>query len=225
MRIHYYSGWFDSALPEQFAEALRKDIVDKSSIAIIWGAWGIDEYDGIAKNEWLNPTGIVFDEYHAIDTRMDKAAAQDAVRNASVILLTGGGTVPQMEFIREYGLDASIKEGRASVIIGFSAGSHNMAKKYVDAVDNNYESGERAVYSGLGLDSFAYEPYFSLTNVHRHGLDSSELIQNHLLPLSQEIDIYATANDAVIRVENGKVEVITGEAYLISDSKAQKVEG
>ena len=223
MRIHYYSGWFDSALPEQFAEALRKDIVDRSTIAIVWGAWGIDEYVDIAKNEWLNPAGIVFDQYHAVDTKMDKATAQDAVKNASVILLTGGYTLPQMEFIREYGLDAAIKESRATVIIGFSAGSHNMAAKYVDAVDNNYESGKRAVYNGLGLDGFSFEPYFSLTNVYRHGLDSSELLQNHLLPLSQEIDIYATANDAVIRVEKGKVEVVTGDAYLLSNSEIKKL--
>ena len=222
-KIHYYSGWFDGPLPEPLAESLRNDISDRKSVAIIWAVWGIDEYAEIAKNDWFNPTGIIFEEYHAIDTRMDKAAAQDAVKNASVILLTGGDTVPQMDFIAEYGLDAAIKESRAAVIIGISAGAHNMAKKYIDVVDNNYESEMRAVYDGLGLDSFAMEPYFTLDNTHKHGLDNAKLIQNHLLPLSREIDIYAAAGDAAIRVENGKVKVVMGDAYLISGAEIQKL--
>ena len=223
MKIHYYSGWYDGALPEQFTESLRKDIFDKSSIAIIWGCWGIDEYACIAKNDWLSPAGIVFDEYHAIDTRMSKENAQDFVRNASVILLTGGETIPQMEFIKEYGLDAAIRESRASVIIGFSAGSHNMAKKYIDAVDNNYESEKRTVYDGLGLDSFAFKPYFSLADTRRHGLDDKKLNQDYLLPLSQEIDVYAATEGTAIRVENGTVKVVAGDVYLISKSEICKV--
>ena len=215
MRIHYYSGWFDSALPEQFAEALRKDIVDRKSLAVVWGAWNVEEYADIAKNEWLDPAGIIFDEYYPIDPRMDKAAAHAALKNASVILLMGGDTIPQKTFMDEYELAAPIKESRASVILGLSAGSKNMATKFVASTSNGYNAEEKGVYDGLDLDSFAYEPYFSL--------DNAELIQEHLLPLSQEIDIYATANDAVIRVEKGKVEVVTGDAYLLSKSEIKKL--
>lgn len=223
MAIHYYSGWFDGLLPTQLAESLRKDIIDKSSIAIIWGAWGIDEYVDIAKNDWLTPAGLVFEKYYGIDTRMNKLAAQEAVKNASVILLTGGYTVPQMKFIKEYGLDTAIKESGAAVIMGLSAGAYNMAKKCVGVVDNNYESEKRAVYNCLGLDDFAYEPYFSLANRRRHAIDSSKLIQDYLLPLSQEIDIYTTADDAAIRVENGMVQAVVGDVHLISNSEIHKV--
>ena len=225
MRTHYYSGWYDGNLPEPFAASLREDITDKSSLAIIWGAWGIDEYANIAINDWLNPANIIFEEYHAVDTRMDKSEAQDAVKNASVILLTGGDTIPQMDFITDYGLDKAIKESRANVIIGISAGSHNMAKKYVDAANNNYESGERAVYDGLGLDDFAFVPYFSLGETVRHGLESTKLIQNYLLPLSKEINIYAACDGASIRVKDGLVNVITGDVYLISGSAINNYRG
>jgi len=223
MKIHYYSGWFEDELPEQLAESLRKDIVDRTSIAIIWGAWGIEEYFEIVKNNWLTPAGIVFEKYDAIDTRMNKLAAQDAVKNASVILLTGGYTQPQLEFIMEYELNVAIEESSADVITGTSAGAFNMAKKYIGVVDNNYESEDRAVYDGLGLDGFAFEPYFSLTNRRKHGLDSSKLLQNHLLPLSQELDVYTTADDAAIRVENGIVKAVTGDVHLISDSEIRKL--
>jgi len=223
MAIHYYSGWFDGPLPAQFAESLRKDIIDRSSIAIIWGAWGIEEYVRIAKNDWLTPAGLVFEEYHGIDTGMDKLTAQEAVKNASVILLTGGYTAPQMDFIKEYNLDTAIKESSAAVIMGISAGAYNMAKKCVGVVDNNYESEKRAVYNCLGLDDFAYEPYFSLVNRRRHAIDSSKLLQDYILPLSQEIDIYTTADDAAIRVENGIVKAVVGDVHLISGSEIRKV--
>ena len=70
---------------------------------------------------------------------MSKAEAHDAVRNASVILLTGGFTVPQKDFLTEYGLAAPIKESRAAVVYGVSAGSKNMGKKFVCTIDGNYE--------------------------------------------------------------------------------------
>ena len=215
MKIHYYSGWFDGALPVKLAESLRKDVVDKSSIAIIWGAWAIEEYADIVKNDWLNPAGIVFDEYFAIDTHMSKADAQGAVRNASVILLMAGDTIPQRDFMTDYELTTRIKESRASVIFGTSAGSKNMAKKFVCAIDCNHEAEERAIYDGLGLDGFACEPYFSF--------DKTKLIQDYLLPLSQEIDIYTTGDGAAIRVENCMVRAVVGDVHLISNSEISKV--
>ena len=35
MKTHYYSGWYDGALPEQLSATLCKDIADRTSIAII----------------------------------------------------------------------------------------------------------------------------------------------------------------------------------------------
>jgi len=212
-KIHYYSGWFEGALPTKLAESLRNDITDRKSIAVVWGAWAIEEYLGYAK-AWFDGAGIVFDEYHGIDTRTDKATAHDALRNASVIVMMAGDTIPQKNFMLEYELDIPIKESRANVIMGTSAGAKNMAKKFVCAVNSNHEVEERAVYDGLALDNFSHEPYFSL--------DKAGLIQNYLLPLSQEIDIYATCNDAGIRSESGKVTVVVGDVYLISRNEVQK---
>ena len=214
MKVHYYTGWFDSAFPWLLAESLRNDIVDKKSIAIVWGAWAINEYVGYVK-EWFDGAGIIFDEYHGIDTRTDKSVAHGILRNASVILMMGGDTILQRDFMTEFELGVPIKQSNATVIMGTSAGAKNMTKKFVCAIDSNYEAEERAVYDGLALDSFSYEPYFSL--------DGTGLIQNYLLPLSQEMDIYATGNDAAIRAERGEVTVVTGDVYLISGSEVQKI--
>jgi len=214
-KVHYYSGWLDGALPKQLAESLRNDITNRKSIAVVWGAWAIDKYVGYAK-KWFNGAGIIFGEYHGIDNRMDKATAHDILRNASVIVLMGDDTIPQRDFMTEYELAAPIKENNDAIIMGTSAGAKNMAEKFVCAIDSNHEAEERAVYDGLALDSFSYEPYFSL--------GKTGLIQNYLLPLSQEIDIYATGKDTAIRAENGEVKVVVGDVYLITGSNIQKIE-
>jgi len=213
-KVHYYSGWFDGPLPLQLGESLQNDITDRKSVAIVWGAWAIEEYISYAK-EWFDGAGIVFEEYHGIDPRMDKAAAHAALKNASVIVMMGGDTIPQRDFMTEYELAAPINESAATVIMGTSAGAKNMSAKFVCAIESNHEAEERGIYDGLALDSFAHEPYFSL--------DKTGLIQNYLLPLSQEVEIYATANDAAIRSENGNVTVVVGDVYLISSSKLQKI--
>jgi len=206
MRTHYYSGFFEKALPEKMVELLRSDIKDRKSIVMIWG-WLPEEDLNFAKNVWFGPAGIVFDEYHFIDPQMPNEKAHALLLNASVILLLGGYTMLQNAFLAEYELAAPIKESNAAVIIGISAGAMNMATKLV--------SQTNGICSGLGLDNFCYEPYFSL--------DKDELIRDELLPLSQKLNVYATSNESFIRVKDSDVEAF-GDVYLISDSDIHKIE-
>ena len=214
MKIHYYSGWFENALPEKLAELLRNDIIDRKSLAIIWG-WAPDEYLNFAKDIWLDPAGIVFDEYHLIDRSISKEKAHVLLKDASVILLMGGYTTLQNAFLAEYDLANAIKESNAAVIMGFSAGAKNMGAKAVCMKSNGYVTETTGIYNGLGLDSFCYEPYFSL--------DNKELIRDELLPLSKEMDVYATSDGSFIRVKDGGIEAF-GEGYLISGSEVRKYE-
>jgi len=215
MKIHYYSGWFDAALPEQFLEALRNDMTDKKSLVLVWGCWSGDELIAFVKDSWLKPGGIVFDEYHLVDNRKTKEEGHRLIRDASALLILGGDDVAQAEFFAEYELAVPIKESKATVTMGFSAGAINMASKCVNAKSLGYKVEKTEIYDGLGLDKFCYVPYFSL--------DKYELAKNDLLPLSQEIDIYATSPESFIRVENDKVTAF-GDVYLISDAEIRKLE-
>lgn len=215
MSIQYYSGFFESALPMQMVELLRNDIVDRKSIAVIagFGNWLPNEDPEVdlnfAKDVWLDPAGIVFDEYHLINSHIPKERAHILLRNASVILLQGGYTTLQNAFLAEYELAAPIKESTAAVIIGISAGAKNMAAKAVCMKSNGHVTEINGIYSGLGLSNFCYEPYFSL--------DNDKLIKDELLPLSQKLDVYATSDGSFIRVKDGEISAF-GDTYLISSS-------
>jgi len=212
MSIHYYSGFFEGSLPVQMVELLKSDIKDRKSIAMIWG-WLPEEDLNFTKDVWLDPADIVFEEYHLIDRQISKEKAHELLRNASVILLLGGYTTLQNAFLAEYELDTPIKESNASVIMGFSAGAKNMAAKLICVKSNGYTEAN-GIYKGLGLGNFCYEPYFSQ--------DNNTLTQNDLLPLSQELDVYATTDKSFLRVRDGEVSAF-GDAYLISGSKIRKL--
>jgi len=214
----YYSGFFEKTLPMQMVELLRDDITCKKSIVVItgFGKWTAEEKDDLyfAKETWFDPIGIVFDEYHLIDANIPKEKAHMLLRNASVILLQGGFTTLQNAFLSEYELEKPIKETVAPVIMGVSAGARNMSAKVVCMKSNGHTSEENGIYNGLTLSNFCYEPYFSL--------DNDELIKNELLPLSQELNVYATANGSFMRVQDGEV-LAFGCSYLISDSTIHKL--
>ncbi|MCL2621079.1 MAG: hypothetical protein FWD97_09130, partial [Defluviitaleaceae bacterium] len=105
MSIHYYSGFFEADLPTKMAELLRIDIINKKSIVVIagFGNWLPNKDPKVdlsfAKDEWLDPAGIAFDEYHLINSSTPKEEAHILLRNASVILLQGGYTTLQNAFL------------------------------------------------------------------------------------------------------------------------------
>ena len=214
MSIHYYSGWFDESLPASYLESLRNDITDKKSLVLIWGCWSGDELIDFVKNDWLKPGGIVFDEYHLVDNRKTKEEGRRLIKEASALLLLGGDVVAQSEFFKEYELAAPIKDTSASVIMSFSAGAINMASKGINGKALGDKIGATVIYDGLGLDSICYVPYFSL--------DKYESAKNDLLPLSQEIDIYATSPESFIRKKCNDITAF-GDVHLISGSKIEKM--
>ena len=214
MKAHYYSGWFDESLPVNYLECLRNDIVDKKSLVLVWGCWSGDELIDFVKDSWLKPGGIVFEEYHLVDNRKSQEEGHKLIREASALLLLGGDTLPQLNFFAEYKLAAPIKESKANIIMAFSAGAINMARKGASAKNLGSQEDTTVFYDGLGLDNFCYMPYFS---PNKYGLAKDEL-----LPISQEFDIYATTPESFIRTKDGDVTAF-GDVYLISGSKISKV--
>jgi len=211
-KIRYYFGWFNGIIPKKVAQLLHKDMPSKKSLAIITTLPSdykhTDEMVAFAKDIWFEPADIVFDEYYIIDYRVEKEKARKLIKNASAILLHGGNPVLQNAFLHEYELSAAILASNASIIIGASAGGMNMSAKWV----NDYGT-EIEIHDGLGFDSFALESHASCDSVEM--LAVSEHTKNHLMPLSESIDVYVACEESTIRIENGKIDIM-GDVYLIS---------
>ena len=224
MKTHYYFDWFNDSMPKPIAEALMNDIPARKSLVFICATPSDHEFNAkqfnIAKEQWLDHAKVTFEEYHLVDYRMTKETAHDLLRNASAVFLLGGKAAVQNAFLDEYELSGAIRKSSAAVIMGVSAGAMNMSakwisSKYISPDSARHTAGETKVYDDLMLDDFALEAHIDM--------DNPELIQHELLPLSQQLDVYAACYDSVIRVKDGKAEFF-GDIYLISDSKISKVE-
>ncbi|WP_339845071.1 Type 1 glutamine amidotransferase-like domain-containing protein [Paenibacillus sp. FSL W7-1088] len=218
MKTHYYFSWFKDFFPEKLVKLLHEDITDRKSLVMISAdpSGYTDEqinFDDISEWTWLNQANIIFEEYHFIDYRMQKADAQRLIHNASVIFLCGGDPVLQNDFLAEYELSDVIKNSNA-VIMGASAGALNMAAKWLSLNNTGFEGETSTIYDGMGFDHFAYESHSQR--------DYTTFVQGYLFPLSEEIDVYAAEQESVIRVKDGKIEIM-GPVYLISHSKIQKL--
>ena len=215
MKTHYYLGWFNDFFPENLGRVLQEDITDRKSLAMISSNPLFYEDVGAIERSWLDQAGIMFDEYHLINYRVQKEDAQTLIQNASVIFLLGGNTIKQNEFLMEYELSDLIKKSRA-VVMGASAGAINMSAKWICSKYFGYKVEISSVYNGIGLDDFSVLSHFDLEN-------NIALVQSELSALSEEINIYASNKDCAVRVKGDKIDVF-GNVYLISDSKIQKLD-
>lgn len=214
MKAHYYLGWFNNLFPENLGRLLQKDIIDRRSLVMISSNPSIYEDDGATERSWLDHAGIMFDEYHLINYRVQKEDAQTKIQNASAIFLLGGNTLKQNGFLTEYELSDPIKKSSA-VVIGASAGAINMSDKWLCSKNLGYEVEMSSVYDGIGLDNFSVLSHFDLEN-------NIGLVQRELSLLSEEINIYASNKDCAVRVKGEKIDVF-GNVFLISHSRIHKL--
>ncbi|WP_342548598.1 Type 1 glutamine amidotransferase-like domain-containing protein [Paenibacillus sp. FSL P2-0089] len=218
MSTHYYFSWFNDFLPEGLVEWLQEDLQDRQSLVMI-SAQPSDYEDGqinfedITEWTWLHQANLMFKENHFIDYRMPKDEARQWIQNASVIFLCGGDPVQQNNFLAEYELTDVIKNSNA-VILGASAGSLNMAAKWVTSQSADHTVEIDTIHDGLDFNPFAYESHSKR--------DYASFVQGYLFPLSEEIDVYAAEQESAIRVKDGAIEIM-GPVYLISRSKIQKI--
>lgn len=92
-----------------------------------------DRYREIFLDMFVN-NGIVFNEAYTIDNRISEEKAIEFIDGADVVWISGGDTLKQIEYLREYNLMPALKR-RDGITIGMSAGSINMANRVVIAKD------------------------------------------------------------------------------------------
>ncbi len=161
--------------------------------------------------EGLRLSGITFAEYLILDNRT-KNNANEYVKSANVIFLSGGDTYIENEFFKQIHLKEILSDFEG-IIIGQSAGSINLAESVYNSPENGEES-EPIYFEGLGLSNINIEPHFILDTT---GFDDMQMYQRrHQLEESNKRPIYALSDGSHI-LETDDAITVYGESYLIKD--------
>lgn len=215
MNTRYYFGWFPSFFPELLCRALQEDLIERKSLVMISSNPGDNKIDGATERSWLDHAGIVFDSYTLINYDVSKEEAHRLIQSASVLFLLGGDTLKQHQFIQEYNLKVAVKSSSA-VVLSASAGAINLSSRWVASRNLGYDVDETMLMEGIGLDDFAVLSHFDLEN-------RLEMMRHELLPLSQEMPVYASNKDCAVRVKEGHVDIL-GDVYLLTGPDCKKIE-
>ena len=204
--VKILTSGFPNGFPNEFSRLLRAYI--KTGMNLVFVA---SEFENIyEKTDWycnhflkmFSDCGITFGSVDVIDSRMSKETAQDTLRNADVLWLSGVDTPTQFGYLESYGLIPHIRKQK-NVIIGMSAGSINMAKTAVCTL--TCEHNKLEIYEALGLVEFSALPHFDKDN-----------ITDELLVLSETYPLYGVCDDSAIICTEDNTSYI-GDVFLVDN--------
>lgn len=204
----------DRGFPEELAQSLETIITNRGTLIYIASSpkdfETTDYYKDITVG-WFAKIGIEFERVVVIDDRKSQAESKSLIREASVILLAGGITLNQMEFLKRSDLVSELQRYEG-VVMGISAGAINMAVDSFYSADEDHSLTQ--FYDGLGLVGISVEPHFLPDDVKRLELE--------ILPYSNEADIYCLCDDSAIIVKDGE-RCYLGDVYLASKGVLSKI--
>jgi len=212
MMVKILTSGFTNGFTDDFNKLLKNYI--KTGMNFVFVA---SEFENIhEKTDWycnhflkmFSDCGITFGKVEVVDSRMSRETAQDTVKNADVLWLSGGDTPIQFGYLESYGLIQYIREQK-NVIIGMSAGSINMAKTAICTLTCQHNKLE--IYEALGLVEFSVEPHLDKDN-----------ITEELLVLSEKYPLYGICEDSAIICTEAKTSYI-GDVFLIDNRQITRV--
>ncbi len=202
MKVSLLTSGFPEGFTQDFTDCVTRHY-DGGTFLFVASDFDVhnitDKYAGIF-TDMFKKAGVEFEDVHILDSRMPKDEAKEHIENAGIVWLTGGDTLKQISYIKEYELIDSLKN-RNGLTIGISAGSINMAKKAVLARDPREDIEELQVYDGIGRVDINIEP-------HLNDADSEHLWD--VIEASNVETIYGLFDGAF-------VEVIDDEAMFYGD--------
>lgn len=214
MQISLLTSGFPNGFTQDFIHCVKQYYSNKGSIIFIASDFAghdrTDHYTAILSN-MFQAEGILFKEIFVVDDRVTSETAIQYIKRASVIWLSGGDTLKQIDHLQQYNLIPSL-QGKQGLIIGMSAGAINMAKKVVLAKDEDDFIPELSVYEGIGLVDINIEPHIDSS--------SQKHLDEDLKEASKFAKIYGLPDESFIKVIDDEIEIF-GD-YKIFESSAEE---
>ncbi len=179
-----------------------------------------DLYAGLMADS-MEKSGFAFSFFEVLDGR-NTGDAEALIRQADLIILSGGHVPTQNAFFRELDLKERLA-GFDGVVLGISAGSMNSAATVYahpelegEALDPDYAR----FLPGLGLTDVNIIPHFN--QIEGGTLDGLDLFEDIAIPDSAGRTFYVLPDGSYILSRDGKEE-LHGEAWIIRDGVMDKI--
>lgn len=179
-----------------------------------------DLYAGLMADS-MEKSGFAFSFFEVLDGR-NIHEAEELIRQADFIILSGGHVPTQNAFFRELGLK-ELLAGFDGVVLSISAGSMNSAATVYahpelegEALDPDYAR----FLPGLGLTDVNIIPHFN--QIEGDTLDGLDLFEDIAIPDSAGRTFYVLPDGSYILSRDGKEE-LHGEAWIIRDGVMDKI--
>jgi len=212
MRTCIQTSMFQNGFPKALAAELRRCIPENARFAFVASEFEVlhEKTDRYFRHflDMFAACGISFADACVVDGRMTPQAAQEAVKTADVVWLSGGDTPVQYAYFEKYGL-IDVLRAHPGVIIGMSAGAINMAETAICTLVCGHDV--QRIYPALGLSPYTVEPHLN-----------PEKISEELLQLSMERTIYGICDEAAILCD-GAASYFFGHVIRISGGTWERV--
>lgn len=199
---------FSVNINEKAKELLKQDLINsKILVGIAAGNDSIKSDMYFFQGTEKRPATVnIFKEvsnietFKLLDKRITGLQAQEILKTADVVYLTGGNPYIQLQYIKDNGLDTILKSFKG-IIIGVSAGSMNQGKIAYYCKDEDYQ--ETKIYEALGLVDITIDPHYDILNEEKVSENKK---------WSEKLPIIGLPNDSFIVVNNGEITAY-GENY------------
>lgn len=166
--------------------------------------------DSVAKvlAEAFVMTNKKFNKIKVLDNRTDNQAAE-LIQSADFIFMCGGEILRQLEFLQRINFKELIRN-YTGVVVSVSAASMCLTKTICNFPEHEKELAQPRVLQGLGIIDLRLIPHFDGENLIYQGTtELPNLVQDYLLPFSDENEFYALSNGSFIMYD-GQIKKIFG---------------
>ena len=182
--------------------------------------------DSVARSTRENfaNSGILFETYQKLDRR-SADQAEEFVRQANLIVLSGGHTPTENAFFQDIRLK-ELLERYEGVLVGISAGSMNSAQVVYAQPEEPGEAMDpafRKFLPGLGLTQVQIIPHYQM--IRDYTLDGKKLFEEVTYPDSMGRTFHALPDGSFVYGIRGGREELRGEAYEIRDGVLTRISG